>query len=216
MEKNYKIFIPLSIIIAGLCVAGAFIYVNRSGPFLLTEDMAGTGQKAINYINENLLPPDITASLVDISDSGSVYKIRLSIEGNEFDSYVSKDGEFLFPDGYEMSRPPATGLEPEEVPAVAPTTDLPEEDLKEFIGCLSRSGFLIYGANWCGFTVDVVSMLGGWELVEPIYVECSEKPALCEEKEIAGYPTILLNDREFPGARRIEDFALHTGCPLPE
>lgn len=218
-EKINKNLIAISIVIAGIILAGAFIYINQGESIVFKDksDMQSMGEIAIKYINENLLPPEIIASLVDISDSDSVYKIRLSIEGNEFDSYVSKDGKFLFPDGYDMSQPISENI-PEDPAAEAERPEVPEmasEELNEFIDCLAQANFVIYGADWCGFTVDLISMLGGWETTGPVYVECSKETALCEEKGIEGYPTILLNNEEFPGSRSIESFASYTGCSLP-
>lgn len=216
-EKINKNLIAISIVIAGIILAGAFIYINQGKSTVFTEegDMQSVGDKAINYINENLLPPEITASLVEISDSGSVYKVRLSIENNEFDSYISKDGEFLFPDGYDMNQPLMEGLEETEVMEEPETPSLPQEELEKFIACLAQANFVIYGADWCGYTTSLISMLGGWETTKPIYIECTEETDLCTEKEITGYPTVLLDDNEFTGSRNLEDFAFYTGCLLP-
>src|SRR4030042_3502449 len=55
--------------------------------------------KVISYINQNLLPKDTTASLINILEESGLYKIKLKIEGEEYDSYVTKDGKMLFPSG---------------------------------------------------------------------------------------------------------------------
>ncbi len=74
--------------------------------------------QAVSYINENLLQPGTQATLEDISDEGSLYKVKLKIGDLDFQSYVTKDGKYLFPQGIDM-----TGSEEEVVPETeTPTT----------------------------------------------------------------------------------------------
>lgn len=103
-ETNKKL-IPIAIIIAGVLIAGAMVFVNQEKtdsseaepePELLSPEQAG--EKAIGFINENLLPEGMTASLVDIIEESGMYKIQLKIEDEEFPSYVTKDGRLLFPE----------------------------------------------------------------------------------------------------------------------
>ena len=99
LEKINKIIIPLSIIAAGIIIAAAFVFVNQEkikGAALKELSAQQAAEKAINYVNENLLGQGLVASLIDVSDAGSVYKIRLKIEETEYDSYVTKDGRLLF------------------------------------------------------------------------------------------------------------------------
>jgi thiol-disulfide isomerase/thioredoxin len=99
LEKINKIIIPLSIIAVGIIIAAAFVFVNQEkikGAALKELSTQQAAEKAINYVNENLLGQGIVASLVDVSDTGSIYKIRLKIGETEYDSYVTKDGKLLF------------------------------------------------------------------------------------------------------------------------
>ena len=99
-----KLLIPISIVVAGLLVAGAFVYVNQTGIF---SKSASTGQQlaenAIKYINDNFPSVGGAASLINVSEEGSVYRIHLKVGEQEYDSYVSKDGKFLFPEGYSLT-----------------------------------------------------------------------------------------------------------------
>jgi len=102
-EKISKNLIPISIVIAGLLIAGVFVYVNRglsSGGL----GMQDAGEKAVNYLNENkdTLTGGLVVSLVSVSEEGSIYKVSLKVGDGEYDSYVSKDGKFLFPYGYNL------------------------------------------------------------------------------------------------------------------
>jgi len=59
--------------------------------------------KAIDYINANVLTGNTTATLVASQwlDNG-LCKFSLSINGQKYDSYISSDGQFLFPDTFNM------------------------------------------------------------------------------------------------------------------
>ena len=99
LEKIKKIIIHLSIIAVGIIIAAAFVFVNQEkikGPVVKELSAQQAAEKAINYVNENLLGQGLVASLVDVSDTGSIYKIRLKIGETEYDSYVTKDGRLLF------------------------------------------------------------------------------------------------------------------------
>lgn len=96
------ILLSISIIIAGVIIGGAILIQKgekkEKGEILSLEE---AGEKAIRFINENLLEGQ-KASLVDIKEVGSVYKITLKIGENQYDSFITKDGKFFFPQGYEV------------------------------------------------------------------------------------------------------------------
>lgn len=90
-----------------------------------------------------------------------------------------------------------------------------EAGITGFVTCLDKTDFKIYGANWCSWTKKLVDEFGGFDVVKPIYVECTEQTALCNEKGITGYPTILIKDQAYVGERTFEEFAKATGCKAP-
>lgn len=216
MTKN---LIPVSIIIAGLIIAGSFIFINQNkeekttlGEGLSVQEIA---EAAIHYINENIVAEGLTASLLDVVEEGDVYKIKLKIGENEYDSYVTPDGKFLFPEGYNLEETPIVQTQETEELQPSPENTISSEELIKFINCLKEDNFIIYGANWCGWTKKLVEMLGGFDMVKPIYIECTDEKELCEEKGITGYPTIFINGEKYQGARTFEEFATATGCQTP-
>lgn len=68
-------------------------------------------EEAMGYINTNLLQPGTQATINDVTDEGSIYKISLKVSGLDFDSYVTKDGKYLFPSGIDMTEEIATEQE---------------------------------------------------------------------------------------------------------
>ena len=220
-----KNLIPIAVIIAGVLIAGAVIYVNPSifsgQEKLDTENEAQNilssqeaADKALSFINENILEPGMTASLIEAIEENGLYKLKLKIGEQEFDSYVTKNGKFLFPQVVDLEQPIVqdTGNEETPLPAENPVSS---EEMEKFITCLKDANFVIYGANWCGWTKKLVEMLGGFDTIKPIYIECSEEKEVCEENGVNGYPTILVQGEQYKGARTFEDFSATTGCEIP-
>ncbi|MDI6592084.1 MAG: hypothetical protein QME61_04130 [Patescibacteria group bacterium] len=109
MGKLNKILIVVVItgflIGVGFLIVGAIVYLRvgkcPSEKFLSPQEAA---EKAITYINQNLLRRGMTASLLNVAEENGVYKFHLKIGSNEFDSYVTKDGKLLFIEGIDMEK----------------------------------------------------------------------------------------------------------------
>ncbi len=99
MNKKFKNSLAFLIPIGLILIVGVFLYFGQNSSNLSPDQAA---DKAINYLNNNILPVGVIASLIDIVEEGEVYKIRIEVEGAEYQSYVSKDGKYLFPDGYDL------------------------------------------------------------------------------------------------------------------
>jgi protein-disulfide isomerase/plastocyanin len=59
--------------------------------------------KALAYVNENLLQAPFVAEVESSEDAGTLYKVSLSVAGQTVDSYLTKDGNLFFPQGFETS-----------------------------------------------------------------------------------------------------------------
>ncbi len=133
-EKFSKILIPISVVIAGLLVAGALVYINQGKALEkvskgLTPQQAA--EKAIDYINQNLLQQGQTASLVNVTEEDGVYKFHLKIGESEYDSYVTKDGKLLFTGGIDMGQTSTSTQGGGETAGEVPKKDTP--DVKLFV-----------------------------------------------------------------------------------
>lgn len=109
LNKN-TIFLGIAVI--GVIAAGFLIFsggeigkVNFSGIF--SQQNEAVAQKAVDYINNNELS-QLPASLVEVTEESGLLKLKIKIGENEWDSYISKDGRFLFPQFIDM------GLEDEK------------------------------------------------------------------------------------------------------
>jgi hypothetical protein len=93
-KQNY------SFIIAGLAILVALGSIYFYGFYQkLSSDKAG--QVAIDFVNQTL-QGQATASLIEVIDEGSVFGIRLKINEKEYYSYLTKKGDFLFDNGFDL------------------------------------------------------------------------------------------------------------------
>ena len=228
-----NIIFPLAIVIAGIAIAGAIIYtesgkIGERGKIEGELSMEEINKLSVDFINNVLLDGQASISDVELSEEHGLYKINFLLFEEEIDVYVTRNGKLLLPEAInieemtkvyeEMNREDVQVEEPEENYLESENEEEEIEgssgDVKNFVSCLKNNGFMIYGADWCPYCNDLVAMLGGKEIADSIYVECTEEPTICEEKEIAGYPTILINNEFYSGARSLEAFAQKTGCNI--
>ncbi len=78
------LLIPIAIVVAGALIAGAIIYLNQ-GNISGSLSPQKAAEKAINYINQNMVAAGTTASLVTVTEENGVYKIHLKVGENEYD-----------------------------------------------------------------------------------------------------------------------------------
>ncbi len=112
MEKLSKNLVPIAIIIAGVLIAGSFIYINyQKGPKAPTGGTSSeilsaqeAAAKAIDYINKNLLRGKATASLIETLEENGLYKIKFSVGEQEIESYMTRDGKLFFPEGLDLTK----------------------------------------------------------------------------------------------------------------
>ncbi len=91
-------------IVLGLVIGGGAVYFYENQHLQESEGLSSqvAAQKAIDFINKNMLKEGVSASLIDVAEKSGLYKIKFKIENQEFESYVSKDGELLFVQGVNM------------------------------------------------------------------------------------------------------------------
>lgn len=206
------------------------LYISKDGEQLFlkafnlsSEETAGQTQelsaeeaeaKTIDYVNNNLVMPGSNASAVSVEEKPYVYEVLTEYQGQQQPIHISKDGRYLLLGALNTS---------EELPQPTPTATVTAtaspyttEQLEEFVACLNQSGMTIYGAEWCGHCQDLVNTLGGHDIVNPIYIECTENKQLCQNKGIEAYPTITINGTKYTGSRTIQALSQTTGCPTPE
>jgi hypothetical protein len=110
LKNINKNSILIGIAIIAIIITGGLILANSSKSFSLPNFFGPSdsqiGKKVIDYINNNQLS-STPASLVSVSDASGLFKVKIKIGTNSFDSYATKDGKFLFPQAFDMTPKPA-------------------------------------------------------------------------------------------------------------
>jgi hypothetical protein len=96
--------IVIFVFAAGLAMgAGGFNFWQiRNQKTDLSLSSNEVGQKAVNFINKAVEKDNVTASLLNTIEESGVYKIHLKIADKEYDSFVSKDGKYLFSSAFNL------------------------------------------------------------------------------------------------------------------
>lgn len=109
MDRNTQIITIFIFIISIVLIGGSFWYLGRTNLEAPEDNLLSLQQaseKAIKYINQIILEEGVTASLLNAIEEVGVYKIQLKIEESEYSSYITKDGKYLFPEGYDLTIQP--------------------------------------------------------------------------------------------------------------
>ncbi|MBW2989195.1 hypothetical protein KY358_02645 [Candidatus Woesearchaeota archaeon] len=109
--KRSNLWMVLSGILAALLIISIFTSgFGRASSNDAAEDNKDVmnpqeaADKAIAYINANLLQGGTAATAGAVEESGNLYNIKLDIGGREYDSYVTKDGSLLFPSAVDLNQ----------------------------------------------------------------------------------------------------------------
>lgn len=202
MNKNLII-----IFVIGVVIGGGALYLFQSQQGLSLEE---AGKIAMDFINQ-AIQEDVTASLVSISEEGNVYKIHLKIGETEYDSYITKDGKFLFPSGFNLEGQTQAETPAEETPS--------HTNLDGFAKCLTDKGMKFYGSKNCGWCAKEKELFGD-SLQYVTYIECvdpetGEWSNACKEAKIEAVPTWqLLNGEKVSGFKTLEQLSELSGCQL--
>ena len=106
------------IVIAVISIGGAYLYLDKNKKIDHRGETMISGQeaagKAVSFIKETYFKVDGgDVSLVSVSEDGDLYKFKFEVkqgeQKQEYDSYVSKDGKFVFPERIDLVEATAMG-----------------------------------------------------------------------------------------------------------
>ncbi len=120
MENSKNVsFLVMAVEALAIIVLGAFLIQSGIGGGMSPTE---AGELAVNYVNENYGGDGTStvASLVKAETESGVYKLTIKFSGNDYTSYVTKNGAIFFTEGISIK--PAKAKE-------FTKTDKPELDL---------------------------------------------------------------------------------------
>lgn len=208
MNKN---LIPAAIIVSGILIAGTFAFINYWPTDALSSEQAA--EKALAFINQNI-EEGATASLIEITENGSVYQISLKINEAQYESYITKDGKFLFPSGINL----AESTQAENIPEESPNTEQIVTASESFAKCLTEKDMKFYGSKTCSWCAKEKTLFGD-SMQYVSYVEClgddDQWTKECQDDGITSVPTWQLPDgTKESGYKTLEQLAEISGCSL--
>lgn len=166
LKKLSKYSTLIEIVVAGLVIAAAIVFVNlkgqKSAPASVSQEITlaqQIGEKALNYVNENLLGEGTTASLIEAIEEEGLVKMKLKVGVNEINSYATLDGKYFFPQAFNMEEKSAASKETPEAPKGKSCEELKKTDkpiLETFV--VSKCP---YGTQMQRILVEIVKNIPG-------------------------------------------------------
>lgn len=103
---SWKLLSVVLIILLIASVAVNFDWYNIKGDSSNSLSKDEAASKALGLINQNFLQGQAVATLTNVEDDGDLYKMKLSVSGQEMEGYITKDGELFFPQAIELNQAP--------------------------------------------------------------------------------------------------------------
>lgn len=88
-----------------------------------------------------------------------------------------------------------------------------EGDYDSFAKCLTEKGATMYGTEWCSHCKSQKELFGNsFQYIN--YIDCDLKKGECDEAEIEGYPTWVIDGEKYPGENQIFELAGLAKCNI--
>ena len=158
-SSKSNIWKPIAIIMTVLFIiaAGSYIFMPPTGMVtggVLVESEASA--VVIDYVSNNLVSPDVAVNVTEIARQGNFYKITIALTADDFtqevESYMSLDGQYFFPSGYDVTEEIEIPEVTTSVPAEITKSDTPKVELFIWAYCP-------YGVQAQGPLAEVASLL---------------------------------------------------------
>jgi len=124
------------------------------------------GQDVVDFINAEIFQGQAEGVLISVEEEYGLYSIKMEVEGQELNPYVTKDGKLLFPQGVdtgELSMPVTGGGT--VVNACEHINKVDKPQMEMFV-----MSFCPYGQQAQSLVIPVADFFGDWIDIEPRYV----------------------------------------------
>ena len=83
----------------------------------------------------------------------------------------------------------------------------------EFAKCLTEKGAIIYGNDYCQYTIKQLNYFGNSKQYLN-YIKCLDNKELCDSKNIKTTPTWEINGKMYEQVQTFESLTAITGCKI--
>ncbi|MFC1768280.1 hypothetical protein ACFLZX_00820, partial [Nanoarchaeota archaeon] len=100
--KSLNVWKVATVVLAVILIV--VLYRGPSSDGGVADALSGeeVGDKTVEYVNTNLLQGQGTATVNSVEEAGNLYKLQLSVNGQDIDSYATKDGKLFFPQAFDL------------------------------------------------------------------------------------------------------------------
>jgi len=92
-----QVVIPIvGLLLFAAVAAAAYFYMPAKYRSLGADEAA---KKAVDYVNANMLANGVKATYKDVKSEDGLYVFKLTIEGQDYDAFVTKERQVIFPAG---------------------------------------------------------------------------------------------------------------------
>jgi hypothetical protein len=127
MDKDKKIIIVSLVLLALVAAAVYFFKFNGKIPFAPASQLDALKAKTEKFINEQMVSPGTQVQIKSIVEENGLYKITVSLQGQDVTAYVSKDGKNFFPQAFNMEAQASPSATP--TPQAISKQDTPSVEL---------------------------------------------------------------------------------------
>lgn len=86
---------------------------------------------------------------------------------------------------------------------------------ESFVQCLAEQEVVVYGSETCPACFQFAEQFGGYEEIDPIFIECGDNPQECAARMQTNYvPEIQIGGELFEGISTPEGLSDITGCKI--
>jgi len=125
-----KLIMGLGVGIGAVIIIVLIIALIMNGPSLGGLSQKAAAAKAETFVNADLLSGQGGATVKVVSSVGNLYKLQITYQGRNIDSYMTKDGKLFFPQVFDMATSTAAAAtQPSSATgAQAPVANAPKSD----------------------------------------------------------------------------------------
>ncbi|MBU0457081.1 MAG: cupredoxin domain-containing protein [Nanoarchaeota archaeon] len=111
-SSTWKILTGIAVILLVASVFTQGFRFSENSPVEETKlTLSEAEEKAVVYVNANLLQPPFQAEVESSEELKDLYRITLGVAGQSVNSYITKDGKLFFPQGFEVLDNPSDNVE---------------------------------------------------------------------------------------------------------
>ncbi|MGV8086748.1 MAG: DsbA family protein [Candidatus Woesearchaeota archaeon] len=129
-HKKHKAYEISTWILAGisfLLLVGLILALTLGGKSSINSTPMSDVETSVESYLKSI--SDDQATVDSISDENGLYRVQLTVAGRQYDSYVTKDGKLLFPQGIDLTAPVAPVDTTTQQPSNVPKSDKPVVEL---------------------------------------------------------------------------------------